>query len=109
MGVEAPPADWVPFFFLKPPTTTVVGPFDDIPVDGPGRRLDWEAELAAVVGVGGRDIPRERALAHVAGYCVANDITARGYHQRASVPAPPSATTGSPPRPATARCRSALA
>jgi 2-keto-4-pentenoate hydratase/2-oxohepta-3-ene-1,7-dioic acid hydratase in catechol pathway len=90
MGVEAPPADWVPFFFLKPPTTTVVGPFDDIPVDGPETaQLDWEAELAAVVGIGGRDIPRERALAHVAGYCVANDITARGYHERASVPAPP--------------------
>jgi len=90
MGIEPPSADWTPFFFLKPPTTTVVGPFDDVPVDGPeAARLDWEAELAVVIGVGGRDIPRERALAHVAGYCVSNDITARGYHRRASVPAPP--------------------
>jgi 2-keto-4-pentenoate hydratase/2-oxohepta-3-ene-1,7-dioic acid hydratase in catechol pathway len=89
MGTEPTPADWTPFFFLKPPTTTVVGPFDDVPVDGPeAARLDWEAELAVVIGVGGRDIPREQALAHVAGYCVANDITARGYHRRASVPAP---------------------
>ena len=90
MGIEAPAEDWTPFFFLKPPTTTVVGPFDDVPVDGPeAARLDWEAELAVVIGVGGRDIPPAQALAHVAGYCVANDITARGYHRRASVPAPP--------------------
>jgi 2-keto-4-pentenoate hydratase/2-oxohepta-3-ene-1,7-dioic acid hydratase in catechol pathway len=89
MGTGPPPADWTPFFFLKPPTTTVVGPFDDVPVDGPeAARLDWEAELAVVIGVDGRDIPREHALAHIAGYCVANDITARGYHRRASVPAP---------------------
>ncbi len=89
MAVEPPPPDWTPFFFLKPPTTTVVGPFDDVPVDGPeAARLDWEAELAVVVGVGGRDIPRDRALAHLAGYCVANDLTARGYHQRANPPAP---------------------
>jgi 2-keto-4-pentenoate hydratase/2-oxohepta-3-ene-1,7-dioic acid hydratase in catechol pathway len=88
MGTEPLAADWTPFFFLKPPTTTVVGPFDDVPVDGPETaRLDWEAELAVVIGEGGRDIPRARALAHVAGYCVANDITARGYHQRASAPA----------------------
>jgi 2-keto-4-pentenoate hydratase/2-oxohepta-3-ene-1,7-dioic acid hydratase in catechol pathway len=89
MAVEPPPADWTPFFFLKPPTTAVVGPFDDVPVDGPeAARLDWEAELAVVVGVGGRDIPRDEALAHVAGYCVANDLTARGYHHRANAPAP---------------------
>src|SRR6266545_483390 len=90
MGIEPPTADWTPFFFLKPPTTAVIGPFDDVPVDGPeAALLDWEAELAAVVGVGGRDVPPERALAHVAGYCVSNDITARGYHRRASAPAPP--------------------
>jgi 2-keto-4-pentenoate hydratase/2-oxohepta-3-ene-1,7-dioic acid hydratase in catechol pathway len=88
MGTEPLSADWTPFFFLKPPTTTVVGPFDDVPVDGPeAARLDWEAELAVVIGVGGRDIPHAQALAHVAGYCVANDITARGYHRRANVPA----------------------
>jgi 2-keto-4-pentenoate hydratase/2-oxohepta-3-ene-1,7-dioic acid hydratase in catechol pathway len=89
MAAEPPPPGWTPFFFLKPPTTTVVGPLDDVPVDGPqAARLDWEAELAVVVGVGGRDIPREEALAHVAGYCVANDITARGYHHRENAPAP---------------------
>src|SRR6266545_4640100 len=47
MGIEHPTADWTPFFFLKPPTTAVIGPFDDVPVDGPeAALLDWEAELA---------------------------------------------------------------
>ena len=88
MGGEVPGDDWVPYFFLKPPTTTVVGPTDPIVIrDAERARYDWEAELAVVIGVGGRDIPIERALDHVAGYCVANDVTARGYHRRDSVPA----------------------
>jgi 2-keto-4-pentenoate hydratase/2-oxohepta-3-ene-1,7-dioic acid hydratase in catechol pathway len=88
MGGEVPGADWQPYFFLKPPSTTVTGPADPIVIrDAARARYDWEAELAVVIGVGGRDIPRVRALEHVAGYCVANDVTARGYHRRASVPA----------------------
>ncbi len=41
------------------------------------RELDWEAELVAVIGRGGRDIPRAEALAHVAGYTVTNDLSSR--------------------------------
>ena len=88
MGGEIPAEGWRPFFFLKAPTTTVIGPYDPIIVRSPEQaRYDWEAELAAVIGVGGRDIPAAGALAHVAGYCVANDITARGHHRRQAVPA----------------------
>jgi 2-keto-4-pentenoate hydratase/2-oxohepta-3-ene-1,7-dioic acid hydratase in catechol pathway len=88
MGGELPGPDWVPYFFLKPPSTTVVGPVSDIVIrDALRARYDWEGELAVIIGIGGRDIPRDRALAHVAGYCVANDITARGYHRRGDVPA----------------------
>jgi 2-keto-4-pentenoate hydratase/2-oxohepta-3-ene-1,7-dioic acid hydratase in catechol pathway len=88
MGGEVPGADWTPFFFLKPPSTTVIGPADPIVIrDAERARYDWEAELAVVIGVGGRDIPVGRALEHVAGYCVANDVTARGYHHRPTVPA----------------------
>jgi 2-keto-4-pentenoate hydratase/2-oxohepta-3-ene-1,7-dioic acid hydratase in catechol pathway len=90
MGGEVPGDDWQPFFFLKPPTTAVTGPSDPILIrDAERARYDWEAELAVVIGAGGRDIPADRALEHVAGYCVANDITARGYHRRPSVPAEP--------------------
>lgn len=39
--------------------------------------MDYEAELAVVIGRGGRFIPRERAMTHVFGYTILNDVTAR--------------------------------
>ena len=88
MGGEIPAAGWRPFFFLKAPTTSVIGPHDPIVIKDPDRaRYDWEAELAVVIGTAGRDIDTERAVAHVAAYCVANDLTARGYHRRDAAPA----------------------
>ena len=87
MGGLEPGPSWRPFFFMKPPTTTVVGPVDPIVVrDVENARYDWEAELAVVIGTGGRDIPLETARTHIAGYAVANDVTARGYHKRTDVP-----------------------
>src|SRR6478609_4057869 len=84
MGGEVPGDSWVPFFFLKPPTTTLIGPTDPIVIrNTETSRYDWEAELAVVIGRGGRDIAVGDALDHVAGYCVANDVTARGHHRRA--------------------------
>jgi 2-keto-4-pentenoate hydratase/2-oxohepta-3-ene-1,7-dioic acid hydratase in catechol pathway len=88
MGGEIPAQGWRPFFFLKAPTTTVIGPRDPIIVRSPEQaRYDWEAELAVIIGAGGRDIPPQDAQAHVAGYCVANDVTARGRHRRQAAPA----------------------
>jgi 2-keto-4-pentenoate hydratase/2-oxohepta-3-ene-1,7-dioic acid hydratase in catechol pathway len=90
MGVEIPAEGWRPFFFLKTPSTTIIGPADPIVARAPEQsRLDWEAELAVVIGTGGRDIAVGDALKHVAGYCVANDLTARGLHRRANVSAEP--------------------
>jgi 2-keto-4-pentenoate hydratase/2-oxohepta-3-ene-1,7-dioic acid hydratase in catechol pathway len=90
MGVKIPDVGWRPFFFLKAPSTTIIGPADPIVVRAPERsRHDWEAELAVVIGAGGRDIDPRDALAHVAAYCVANDITARGLHRRPNVTAAP--------------------
>lgn len=45
-------------------------------------QFDYEAELVAVIGKAGRDIPRERALEHVAGYSIFNDGTVRDYQAR---------------------------
>ena len=88
MGGAVPGGEWQPFFFLKPPSTTVIGPADPIVIRrGAQARYDWEGELAVVIGIGGRDIDVRDALRHVAGYCVANDVTARGYHRRPTVPA----------------------
>jgi 2-keto-4-pentenoate hydratase/2-oxohepta-3-ene-1,7-dioic acid hydratase in catechol pathway len=90
MGVEIPEQGWHPFFFLKIPSTTIIGPADPIVARAPEEsRLDWEAELAVVIGTGGRDIDPRDALQHVAAYCVANDLTARGRHKRPDVTAAP--------------------
>ncbi|WP_030661788.1 fumarylacetoacetate hydrolase family protein [Streptomyces cellulosae] len=78
MGVQRPAQTGDPFFFLKPPTTTVTGPGAAVPLPGyPGARVDWEAELAVVIGKSGRDVPVAEADGHIAGYVVANDISAR--------------------------------
>jgi 2-keto-4-pentenoate hydratase/2-oxohepta-3-ene-1,7-dioic acid hydratase in catechol pathway len=79
MGDGAPPEGVQPFFFLLPPTTSIVG--DGAPILLPGDptvRADYEAELAVVIGREGRDIAPEDARDYVAGYTIFNDITARG-------------------------------
>jgi 2-keto-4-pentenoate hydratase/2-oxohepta-3-ene-1,7-dioic acid hydratase in catechol pathway len=65
-----------PILFAKL-ATAVRGPFEDVVRPREVDDLDYEAELCVVIGTGGRHIPRERALAHVAGYCCANDVSAR--------------------------------
>jgi 2-keto-4-pentenoate hydratase/2-oxohepta-3-ene-1,7-dioic acid hydratase in catechol pathway len=70
-----------PALFTKQPNA-IVGP--DQPVRHPGphsSELDWEVELAVVIGRGGRDVPEERALEHVFGYTIGNDVSVRD-HQR---------------------------
>jgi 2-keto-4-pentenoate hydratase/2-oxohepta-3-ene-1,7-dioic acid hydratase in catechol pathway len=67
----------VPVFFTKAPTT-VNGPYGDVAIDaGVTKKVDWEVELGVVIGATGRDIPLQDALAHVFGYTVINDISAR--------------------------------
>lgn len=71
-----------PVFFSKPPSC-VIGPDDVIPWHPHvSTAIDWEVELAVVIGRGGRDIAGERALEHVFGYTVANDVTARDLQGR---------------------------
>ena len=57
--------------------SAIIGPGDLIEIPEFTNEVDWEAELAIVIGVGGRDIPRDRALDHIAGYTIVNDISAR--------------------------------
>ena len=71
-----------PVFFTKPPTT-VIGHEATIEFDPAlSSQIDWEVEMAFVIGTGGRDIPAERALEHVFGYTAANDISARDLQMR---------------------------
>ncbi len=67
----------VPIVFTKP-SSSISGPFDDISLwPGLDGAVDYEAELTVVIGKAGRFIPRERALDHVFGYTILNDVTAR--------------------------------
>jgi 2-keto-4-pentenoate hydratase/2-oxohepta-3-ene-1,7-dioic acid hydratase in catechol pathway len=75
------PVPAVPVFFTKPPTC-VVGPEADVVHHAATHALDYEVELAVVIGKRGRDIPEERALDHVFGYTIMNDITARDLQRR---------------------------
>jgi 2-keto-4-pentenoate hydratase/2-oxohepta-3-ene-1,7-dioic acid hydratase in catechol pathway len=66
-----------PVIFSKPPTS-VIGPGDPILHDASiTQQLDWEVELAAVIGTRGKGVAREDALAHVFGYTVCIDMSAR--------------------------------
>ncbi|MGO8948528.1 MAG: fumarylacetoacetate hydrolase family protein [Ktedonobacterales bacterium] len=74
-----------PNIFTKA-VTSVTGPFADIPFDPIlSEQIDWEVELAVVIGRGGRHISQEEALAHVFGYTVLNDITARDLQNRPGI------------------------
>lgn len=65
-----------PYVFLGA-ASAVSGPYDDVVLPRRGEQHDWELELAAVIGVGGRHIAHDEALNHVAGYTIANDLTTR--------------------------------
>jgi 2-keto-4-pentenoate hydratase/2-oxohepta-3-ene-1,7-dioic acid hydratase in catechol pathway len=72
-GGEAEP----PTVFTKA-LTTIAGPDADIAIDpSVSEQIDWEVELGVVIGRAGINIERERALDHVFGYTVVNDVTAR--------------------------------
>jgi len=73
--IPPPPKD-LPSPFTKPPTA-VVGPYDPIVHPRVTEKLDYEIELAFVIGRRGKYIPEEEAYEYVAGYTVFNDVSAR--------------------------------
>jgi 2-keto-4-pentenoate hydratase/2-oxohepta-3-ene-1,7-dioic acid hydratase in catechol pathway len=65
-----------PRIFLKP-SSALIGPDDPVVLPRVSNEVDWELELAVVIGTRGRDVPVESALDHVAGYTIVNDVSAR--------------------------------
>jgi 2-keto-4-pentenoate hydratase/2-oxohepta-3-ene-1,7-dioic acid hydratase in catechol pathway len=78
---NADPNSW-PIVFTKVPEC-VVGPFDHVLLPTEiSKQIDYEAELAVVIGKGGKNISRENAMSYVFGYTVVNDVTARDVQMR---------------------------
>jgi 2-keto-4-pentenoate hydratase/2-oxohepta-3-ene-1,7-dioic acid hydratase in catechol pathway len=78
-----PKEDLWPIVFGKLPEC-VVGPFDEVRLPGAAvsSQIDYESELAVVIGRGGRDITRSRAMDHVFGYTIVNDVSCRDVQVR---------------------------
>jgi 2-keto-4-pentenoate hydratase/2-oxohepta-3-ene-1,7-dioic acid hydratase in catechol pathway len=70
-----------PLIFMKP-VTAVIGPEANIVYPRMSRRVDYEAELAVVIGKTARKVPEEQALEYVLGYTCFNDVTARDLQKK---------------------------
>ncbi|MBX3611310.1 MAG: fumarylacetoacetate hydrolase family protein [Hydrogenophaga sp.] len=79
---NANPAQW-PIVFTKVPEC-VVGPSDTVQLPGEAvsAQIDYEAELAVVIGTGGKNIAKADAMRHIYGYTIVNDVTARDVQMR---------------------------
>lgn len=79
-GIAAERAETFPYVFMKPPTTTLTTPGAPvrIPRVSPGA-IDWELELAVIIGREARHVSEAEALDYVAGYTVINDISDRKF------------------------------
>ena len=71
-----------PWHFVKTSRSSVVGPGARVKLPAYSQMVDWEVELAAVIGKVTRELPVERALAAAAGYTIANDLSARDVMKR---------------------------
>jgi 2-keto-4-pentenoate hydratase/2-oxohepta-3-ene-1,7-dioic acid hydratase in catechol pathway len=67
-----------PILFMKA-TSAVCGPNDDIVIPRGSKRTDWEVELGVVIGKPAKYVAEAEGLAHVAGYCVVNDLSERAF------------------------------
>ena len=71
--------------FLKA-AGAITDPGATVKISNYAKNMDWEIEMAAVIGKTGKDIPQAKALSYVAGYTIANDLSARDRGRRAGVP-----------------------
>ncbi|MBB3931960.1 ureidoglycolate lyase [Kaistia hirudinis] len=73
---KAPPEE--PILFMKA-TSAISGPFDDVEIPRGSTKADWEVELGIVIGTRAKYVAEADALAHVAGYCLVNDLSERAF------------------------------
>ncbi|MBV9971555.1 MAG: fumarylacetoacetate hydrolase family protein [Xanthobacteraceae bacterium] len=85
-----PPADphtlgLKPWHFIKAGRSTLAAPEERVAITGMSQTMDWEIELAAVIGRTAKNVSLAQALDHVAGYTIANDLSARDMGRRPGV------------------------
>ncbi|NXU56464.1 FAHD2 protein, partial [Turnix velox] len=78
---QSVPVPKKPIIFNKFPSA-ITGPFDDIVQPPDSKEVDWEVELAAIIGKEGRHIEEAVAMEHVVGFTVANDVSARDWQMK---------------------------
>jgi len=76
-GYAAPPPGTITPQFFSKPVTTIIGPHDPIIITSRNVAVDWEAELAVVIGRRGKNVRPEEALQYVFGYMIVNDVSER--------------------------------
>lgn len=73
---KEPPAE--PILFMKA-TSAIAGPNDDVEIPKGSEKADWEVELGIVIGKRAKYVSEAKALDHVAGYCLVNDVSERAF------------------------------
>ena len=79
-GLKVPPE---PVIFMKA-TSAICGPDDDVAIPRGSEKTDWEVELGVVIGTRAKYVAEANAMAHVAGYCVVNDVSERAFQTERS-------------------------
>jgi 2-keto-4-pentenoate hydratase/2-oxohepta-3-ene-1,7-dioic acid hydratase in catechol pathway len=85
LGPDPKSSGLTPWFFLKP-SSAIVADGAEVRLPRASKAIDWEVELAAVIGAPARDVSVDKALDYVAGYTIANDLSARDLSRRPPVP-----------------------
>lgn len=75
-----------PWHFIATPAHSIVGPGAAVSIPAYSSKLDWEAEIALVMGRRARNVTADEAMAHVAGLTIVNDLSARDWVARPDVP-----------------------
>jgi len=79
-GYEIDKTKTRPYFFLKaPPDRAITGQDRDVKIPDHSSKLDWEAEVAVIIGREAKNVSVEDAMQHVAGYTIINDLSARDH------------------------------
>ena len=79
-GLDLPPE---PVLFFKA-TSAIGGPNDSIQIPKDSKSVDWEVELAIVIGKDGKYIAESDAMQHIAGFCIVNDVSERDFQNNRS-------------------------